>query len=96
MSLGVSMLLLVVGAILTFAVDVTTSGFSLHTVGIILMAAGASAWWCRCCSGAASRPTAGVAPWWMETRSWRNGASGATSRSDTPHAPHQGAWPARV
>jgi hypothetical protein len=37
-----------------------------------------------------------VAPWWMETRSWRNGASGATSRSDTPQAPHQGAWPARV
>ena len=41
MSLGVSIFLLVVGAILTFAVDVTTSGFSINTVGIILMIAGA-------------------------------------------------------
>ena len=41
MSLGVSIFLLVVGAILTFAVDVTTSGFNLNTVGIILMVAGA-------------------------------------------------------
>src|SRR5215217_5921858 len=41
MSLGVSLFLLVVGAVLTFAVDVTTSGFSLHTVGIIPMVAGA-------------------------------------------------------
>ena len=41
MSLGVSIFLLVVGAILTFAVDVTASGFSIHTVGIILMVAGA-------------------------------------------------------
>jgi hypothetical protein len=40
MSLGVSIFLLVVGAILTFAVDVTTSGFSPHTVGTILMVAG--------------------------------------------------------
>jgi hypothetical protein len=29
------------GAISTFAVDVTTSGFNLNTVGIILMVAGA-------------------------------------------------------
>jgi predicted membrane channel-forming protein YqfA (hemolysin III family) len=41
LSLGVSIFLLVVGAILTFAVDVTASGFSINTVGIILMAAGA-------------------------------------------------------
>ena len=41
MSLGVSIFLLVVGAILTFAVDVTTSGFNLNTVGVILMVAGA-------------------------------------------------------
>jgi hypothetical protein len=34
LSLGVSIFLLVVGAVLTFAVDVTTSGFSIHTVGI--------------------------------------------------------------
>ena len=41
MSLGASIFLLVVGAVLTFAVDVTASGFSINTVGIILMAAGA-------------------------------------------------------
>jgi len=41
MSLGVSLFLLAVGPVLTFAVEVTTSGFSLHTVGIILMVAGA-------------------------------------------------------
>ena len=41
MSLGASVLLLVIGVFLTFAVDVTTSGFNLHTVGIILMVAGA-------------------------------------------------------
>jgi predicted membrane channel-forming protein YqfA (hemolysin III family) len=41
MSLGASIFLLVVGAVLTFAVDVTISGFSIHTVGIILMVAGA-------------------------------------------------------
>jgi Domain of unknown function (DUF6458) len=40
MSIGVSIFLVVVGAILTFAVNVTTSGFSLHTVGIILMLGG--------------------------------------------------------
>jgi predicted membrane channel-forming protein YqfA (hemolysin III family) len=39
-SLGVSIFLLVVGAILTFAVDVTASGFSINTVGIILMVGG--------------------------------------------------------
>ena len=41
MSLGVSIFLLVVGAVLAFAVDVTASGFSINTVGIILMVAGA-------------------------------------------------------
>src|ERR687891_729547 len=41
LSLGVSIFLLVVGAVLTFAVDVSASGFSLNTVGIILMVAGA-------------------------------------------------------
>ena len=41
MSLGVSIFLLVVGAVLTFAIDVSTSGFNLNTVGLILMAAGA-------------------------------------------------------
>jgi type IV secretory pathway VirB3-like protein len=40
MSIGVSIFLLVIGAILTFAVNVSTSGFNVNTVGIILMAAG--------------------------------------------------------
>ena len=40
MSIGVSIFLLVVGAILTFAVNVTTEGFNINTVGIILMVAG--------------------------------------------------------
>ena len=40
LSLGVSIFLLVVGAILTFAVNVSASGFSINTVGIILMVAG--------------------------------------------------------
>ena len=40
MSLGVSIFLLAVGAILTFAVEADASGFSINTVGIILMAAG--------------------------------------------------------
>jgi len=41
LSLGVSIFLLVVGAILTFAVNVTASGFSINTVGVILMITGA-------------------------------------------------------
>lgn len=40
MGIGFSLFLLVVGAILTFAVDANTSGFSLNTVGIILMIGG--------------------------------------------------------
>jgi len=40
-SLGVSIFLLVVGAILAFAVNVSASGFSINTVGVILMVAGA-------------------------------------------------------
>jgi hypothetical protein len=38
--IGFSLFLFVIGAILTFAVDVGTSGFDLHTVGIIPMVAG--------------------------------------------------------
>ncbi len=40
MELGTSLLLIAVGAILRFAVTVTTSGFNLHTVGLILMIVG--------------------------------------------------------
>jgi DMSO/TMAO reductase YedYZ heme-binding membrane subunit len=40
MSIGVSIFLLVVGAILTFAVNVNTSGFDINVVGVILMIGG--------------------------------------------------------
>ena len=42
MGLGVGIFLIAVGAILTFAVHVSTSGFNLHTIGWILMAVGAA------------------------------------------------------
>ena len=41
MGIGVSVFLLAVGAILTWAIDVTTSGVDLDTVGVILMVVGA-------------------------------------------------------
>lgn len=40
MGIGVSIFLLAVGAILAFAVDVTTQGVNLDTVGVILMIVG--------------------------------------------------------
>jgi Domain of unknown function (DUF6458) len=40
MSLGGSIFLIAVGAILRFAVSVSTSGFNLHTIGLILMIVG--------------------------------------------------------
>jgi len=41
MGIGVSLILIAVGAVLAFAVHVSTSGFNLHTVGYILLAVGA-------------------------------------------------------
>ncbi|MDQ6650284.1 MAG: DUF6458 family protein [Actinomycetota bacterium] len=41
MGIGVSVFLLVLGAILTFAVHASVSGVSISTVGIILMVGGA-------------------------------------------------------
>jgi Domain of unknown function (DUF6458) len=41
MGIGVSVFLIAAGAILTFAVHATVSGLAIHTVGIILMIAGA-------------------------------------------------------
>ena len=41
MGIGVSILLTAVGAVLAFAVHVSTSGFNLHTIGWILLAVGA-------------------------------------------------------
>ncbi|HEX4033665.1 MAG TPA: hypothetical protein VHX66_04410 [Solirubrobacteraceae bacterium] len=41
MGLGTSIVLIAVGAILRFAVTVTTTGFNIHTIGVILMIVGA-------------------------------------------------------
>ena len=42
MGIGVSLILIAVGAIITFAINVSTSSaFNLHTIGIILMVVGA-------------------------------------------------------
>ena len=41
MGIGVSILLIAAGAVLAFAVHVSTSGFNLHTIGWILMIVGA-------------------------------------------------------
>jgi len=43
MNIGVSLILLTLGAILTFAVNVQTEGIDLNTVGVILMIVG-SGW----------------------------------------------------
>jgi uncharacterized membrane protein len=40
MGLGTSILLIAVGAVLRFAVHVTTHGVNLHTIGVILMIVG--------------------------------------------------------
>lgn len=40
MGLGTSLVLIAVGAILRFAITVTTSGFNIHTIGVILMIVG--------------------------------------------------------
>jgi len=41
MGIGTSIILIAVGAILKFAVTTSVSGISVHTVGVILMVAGA-------------------------------------------------------
>lgn len=41
MGIGISVFLLAIGAILTFAVNVTVSGLDLSTIGVILMVVGA-------------------------------------------------------
>lgn len=40
MALGTSLFLIAVGAVLRFAVNVSTTGFSIHTIGVILMIVG--------------------------------------------------------
>ena len=41
MGIGTSIFLFAIGAILAFAVNVTTTGFNLNTIGVILMIVGA-------------------------------------------------------
>ncbi len=41
MQFGTSLFLIAVGAVLRFAVHVSTTSFSVHTVGVILMVVGA-------------------------------------------------------
>ena len=41
MGIGVSLILIAVGAILTWAVDVSSSGVNIHLVGVILLVVGA-------------------------------------------------------
>jgi hypothetical protein len=41
MGIGVSVFLLALGAILTFAVNASINGLDIHVVGVILMVAGA-------------------------------------------------------
>lgn len=40
MTIGASIFLIALGAVLAFAVDVTTSGIDLNTIGVILMVVG--------------------------------------------------------
>jgi hypothetical protein len=40
MGLGVSLILIAVGAIMAWAVHVTTAGFNVHTIGYILLVVG--------------------------------------------------------
>ena len=41
MGVGTSLLLIAIGAVLRFAISVTTHGFNIHTIGVILMIVGA-------------------------------------------------------
>ena len=41
MGLGVGLILIAVGAILAWAIHVSTHGFNIHTIGYILLAVGA-------------------------------------------------------
>jgi hypothetical protein len=90
--IGFCLFLFVVGAILTFAVDVNTSGFSVNTVGIILMVGGLLG----LLFSAASRPGAGAGPWLAGTGWWRSGASSGSSSHQAGHGePINSGWSAQ-
>ena len=69
MGLGVSLILIAVGAILTWAVDVHTNGLNVNAVGVILMIVGLigfvlslafwSSWWGPGYFGRAAAPAGG-------------------------------------
>jgi len=40
MQIGTALVLIAIGAILTFAVNVTADGFNINTIGVILMVVG--------------------------------------------------------
>ena len=40
MGIGVSLILIAVGAVLIWAVDVTTSGVNVHAIGVVLLIVG--------------------------------------------------------
>jgi Domain of unknown function (DUF6458) len=40
MGVGTSLLLIAIGAVLRFAVTISTHGFNIHTIGVILMIVG--------------------------------------------------------
>ena len=76
MGIGVSIFLLAVGAILTFAVEAEVAGIDLDVVGLILMAVGALGlvmtllvW------GPRRRVAASSAPLCRNARSWKSGVS---------------------
>jgi Domain of unknown function (DUF6458) len=68
MGFGVSLFLIAVGAILTWAVNVTVSGIELDTVGVILMVVG----------------TLGLALSLIFWASGRSGGTRTTSYADDP------------
>jgi hypothetical protein len=64
MGLGTSLFLIAVGAVLRFAISVSTHGFNIHTIGVILMIVGAvglliSLLWMTVWADRTRRPAAG-------------------------------------
>jgi hypothetical protein len=60
MGIGVSLILIAAGAIMTWAVHVTGNGFNVHTIGIILLIVGVVFW----ILGAVGRPIGGRKYWY--------------------------------
>jgi membrane-bound ClpP family serine protease len=75
MSIGVGIFLMALGAILAFAVEATTPGINVNTLGIILLLTGLLRCCTRCCSratclpGVGARSSPAAARWWRSDRS---------------------------